>query len=1685
MNARSDSTTEGAESFHVALYDADGNDLNTRSQTITLNEIVNFSIQTPVVNNSSVTSFNEGTNVVLQVYTPKRDKGTPLYWKAVRYSGTITLDALAGATPPNDFDGAWNGTVYIDDANHAEIVVGLSNDLYSDGVDVFRIEVREVSTSVLPNAVTLPLTINDTSVTPAVIIPDAPKVITITPKVSNVTSTSVYEGGTVTFVVATANILPARNIYYSIYGGAGLADNDIIGGLSSSVPLHVNLSGIVNIPVTINTDVLVEANELFMIQIILDDPINTPIGVSQAVTIIDAVQYKVAPTKTSVLEGESITFNFYTPPEARNTSIRWNIDSVSVGGSSAVTINDFDVTSESGQLYGAVAINGDGFGSVTLTAVSTDATEGAEFFTVSLSTTLGTPITLGVPCPQIRIRENIDYSLAVLSTPMDEGNNVRTFTLTTPKMANSTFTYEVNQVSGTITYSDFEETKNLTSGPIGNSFATTDNIGTFSLQARSDNNVEGNRDSFTVSIFKNGVPVAIKPDCPTIFIHETGAYNIAVDTGYSQTLIPGGLVKYHITTPYCDPNTKLYWEIIPYQSSSIAVGDFVETKSANALTGFVTINDNEGWLTLQAVPTFSKGNTPFLIQLRTVSTTGSVQPLGSPCPPVTITPAQIYSIATNGNNFVEGQTVTFTITTPVLTAGTLVYWKLVGETGSTLLAADFRYSMNGASSLPIGSTLSNNFTVGSTPGPLLLAITFVDDTTPEAAKSFHLEVSLTSGGSLVELNGLNPVVTYADEAGYVVQCSPLTIQQGGIVNYKVTVPASSTITALYWAINTSSTVLATYFSAVSGVVTVAAHPNSTIDITIPITVAALLPPAANNVSFSISLRANTINGATIPTPTMPSVVLSKGLVLSGTANLSAGGSGFTASVQAPIGTTTITWTVASSNITDTELSTGSKTGNVVPDLVTGIATLPEIKVLARSETTAATATTKSFILSVESGAYQTSSTNITVTYPAVIVGKPNVPVKTVVFDSPSLVMLGETKTVTMGVTVTNFTDPTITLELWSVATTSSNTKATLRSNFTQTIAVPAATDPVLLIGKITVAIANNKGTVTLTGASNFNRIGASKFVIKTGSDIPVLAASETITIQPTAGVSTAAADEITTPPVDNNKITNLTLNSAPVQIVQGNIGTLLFSIAPAIAADVTWAVTSSTTGNVLKFISDSSGSTVNVTSGTVKTTTTNAVVGRASGSILLAIINDGKTLVSGSFSIKLTAGTETMTTDPIQVVALKPAKTATVFTGVPGEYPIPAGVTSLNIEMKGEGGTGGSGKAGGPGLPGDAISGVIDVPTGVTTVLVKTIIGGAGSDNATLYPGGGGLGGKGGNAMSIYWKGVPTLGKELPIAIVAGGGGGAGTGGNTGVQVGSGTSLVASSTTVAGKTSKLGHGGGGAPAGSANTTFALLTGHSGGGGGASFIAATATKLTRTAGGGSAGGSNKTSTYIPVYVAVSGEAGVSAYVSIDPVAPVLVPVSSTGYFYTSGGYDFFIAPSNLDSAVTAYLTDNALGFVSTLSSDNNYTSRHYITLAQTPTVEWYLPSKLAATAMYNKKSTFPPGFNEFTTLPYLIADYGQNLSSQVINIATGKITTSSIAWNAKINTSKISVRLVRRQPAVTIAPPATTVSNTTKWIRGAAGVFYCYDNATPIRGTWEQTVDPVNGTEVQTMLQLLS
>ena len=182
-------------------------------------------------------------------------------------------------------------------------------------------------------------------------------------------SSSVDEGGTVTFTVRTTGLTNGTTLYWTNDGTSSTADfTDGVNSGSFTVT-----DGLAAISATISRPVLAdtttEGPETMIINLRTDST-SGPIVATSTVTINDTsvtpTSYSVSPAASSVNEGSSLTFNV-TGSSITNGTYYWTITNSGDFGTSS---GSFTITSNVGAF------------SVTPTADST--TEGAETFTASI-----------------------------------------------------------------------------------------------------------------------------------------------------------------------------------------------------------------------------------------------------------------------------------------------------------------------------------------------------------------------------------------------------------------------------------------------------------------------------------------------------------------------------------------------------------------------------------------------------------------------------------------------------------------------------------------------------------------------------------------------------------------------------------------------------------------------------------------------------------------------------------------------------------------------------------------------------------------------------------------------------------------------------------------------------------------------------------------------------------------------------------------------------------------------------------------------------------------------------------------------------------------------------------------------------------------------------------------------------
>jgi hypothetical protein len=225
--------------------------------------VVNDTSQTPVVTVNNTSIDENDSSAIFTITTTGLANGTVLYWTTNLVSGTINT---------SDFtDGALVGSVTVN-SNTATITRTIRNDYVTEGSESFNLSIRTTSTSGTIVATSPTVTINDTSLTPTA---------TITPDVS-----TVDEGGTVTFTVATTNF-PSGTLYWTTnkVGSYNIRETDFSDGVLSGTVMISGSTG--TFTRTLANDGFTEGTEQFTMSLRTFTTNGIVIGTSSAITVND------------------------------------------------------------------------------------------------------------------------------------------------------------------------------------------------------------------------------------------------------------------------------------------------------------------------------------------------------------------------------------------------------------------------------------------------------------------------------------------------------------------------------------------------------------------------------------------------------------------------------------------------------------------------------------------------------------------------------------------------------------------------------------------------------------------------------------------------------------------------------------------------------------------------------------------------------------------------------------------------------------------------------------------------------------------------------------------------------------------------------------------------------------------------------------------------------------------------------------------------------------------------------------------------------------------------------------------------------------------------------------------------------------------------------------------------------
>lgn len=326
-------------------------------------------------------------------------------------------------------------------------------------------------------------------------------------------STSVYEGGTVSFAVTTTNVGIGTTLYYSIVGSASSSDF-----LDNSLTGSFNIQGIsgdvgfVTFTKTIKIDEsYTEDIEGFRLNILTGSPDGSGSIVATSSTVyinnLGNPTYSIGVSTTTVNEGGSVNFTVNTVNVGSGTTLYY-----STGGSMEAA--DFSNNSLTGSFSVVSTGATTGVATITRTIANDILTEGSESFTfvVRTDSTSGTVVATS---STITVADVIpSYSITPSTTAVNEGSTV-TFTVTTTGVPNATVLYwTLLPISGTVSSADFSD------AALSGSFTINSNTGTITRTITADRSTES-LESFKLEVRRTSTSGTVVATSDTVYINDT------------------------------------------------------------------------------------------------------------------------------------------------------------------------------------------------------------------------------------------------------------------------------------------------------------------------------------------------------------------------------------------------------------------------------------------------------------------------------------------------------------------------------------------------------------------------------------------------------------------------------------------------------------------------------------------------------------------------------------------------------------------------------------------------------------------------------------------------------------------------------------------------------------------------------------------------------------------------------------------------------------------------------------------------------------------------------------------------------------------------------------------------------------------------------------------------------------
>jgi hypothetical protein len=662
--AINDTLTEGIESFYLILKT--GTTIGTKvaeSIPVSIAEVVAYTI-TP-----TATAFTEGqSGITFNITTPSVTNGTKIYWTTLRHAGNITPDDFIVSDAQGGAAQRLSGYAVITN-NKASFILSGRSDGITEGPETFQIELRLDSITGPVQATTDLITLNE--IVPYRIIPNV---------------TSVNEGSSVSFAVTTPLLTDGTTLYWTTHTNAGTIDStDFTDALQGTVVIKNNTGSIIR---TVSADNTTEGVDAFSLELRSGSYTGSILVTSGVVTINDTSQapvevipdaptYSIIPNKTTVIEGDSVTFNIYTTNVLPAASLYWTLFK-----GPGLTDSSFVPSLSSSAIHiaydnpGSADTSGHVQSGVSILTVTTTANEEDRAFIFELRTgsVAGTVVaTSSVP---VKVVNPTLYMIYANNRTIVEGSQTGvTFTVTTPAAAYGTnLTWTVVSDSGTV------DSYDLSPGITGQVAIDSSGTGTFTLTALANAPVEGDETFHITLATAGGTPISLGTSSPIIKITENTPYLLAASP---MSVDEGSPITFTFSTPKLNADTSYTWTIVG-KNGTIERTDFTPA----TLTGTITVPSSTSSQTFTITPVDDKvteGDEQFYIDM-TLTSTGQQIVLGSPTPVVTITEVVAYTISADTYSITEGTgSITFTVTCPLLSAFT----NPIVVSGTGIVAADF------------------------------------------------------------------------------------------------------------------------------------------------------------------------------------------------------------------------------------------------------------------------------------------------------------------------------------------------------------------------------------------------------------------------------------------------------------------------------------------------------------------------------------------------------------------------------------------------------------------------------------------------------------------------------------------------------------------------------------------------------------------------------------------------------------------------------------------------------------------------------------------------------------------------------------------------------------------------------------------------------------------------------------